>query len=125
MARINNQVRKEILAKALAGGETVKDWAEKSNVKTRTAYAWAASAEVVDQVNAVRRGALEQAMARLSQNATAASDAIVGLVKEANSESVRLQAARAVLAELAAACGQAALQSRLDEIERRMTNAHA
>ena len=64
-------------------------------------------------------------MARLSQNATAASDAIVGLVNGASSESVRLQAARAVLAELAAACGHAALQSRLDEIERRMTDARA
>ena len=94
MARINNQVRKETLAVALASGETVKDWAEKHNVKLRTAYAWAASPEVVDQVNAIRRGALEQAVGRLSRNATAASDAIVGLVNQASSESVRLQAAR-------------------------------
>ena len=44
MARINNQVRKENLAAALAAGETVKDWYEKNNVKRRTAYEWAASA---------------------------------------------------------------------------------
>ena len=46
MARINNQVRKENLAVALAIGETVKDWSEKNHVKLRTAYAWAASPEV-------------------------------------------------------------------------------
>ena len=125
MARINNQIRKEKLALALVRGETVKDWAANNHVKLRTAYRWSTSPEVVNQVNAIRREALEQAVGRMSRNATAASDAIVGLVNEAGSESVRLQAARALLAELAAACGHAALQRRLDEIERKVVDAHA
>ena len=60
--------------------------------------------------NAIRRAALEQAVNRLSKNATMASDEIVRLVTEAGSESVRLQAARAVLAELMALCNHAVLE---------------
>jgi hypothetical protein len=125
MSRINNQVRKESLAVALAVGGTVSDWAAAHGVKLRTAYAWATSAEVVERVAAIRRAALEQAVNRLSNHATAASDMIVNLAAGAASESVRLQAARAVLTELMTVCNYAALGRRLDEVERRMAGARA
>ena len=110
MSKINNQIRKEKLALALADGGTVSDWAAANDVKPRTAYAWSTSREVVDQVNAIRRAALEQAVNRFSKKATVASDEMVRLITEAASESVRLQAARAVLTELMAVCNHAALE---------------
>ena len=103
MAKINNQVRKEKLALALADGDTVNAWAAADDVKPLAAYAWSTSRVVVDQVDTIRRARLEQAVNRLSKNATVVSDEIVRFATEAGSESVRLQAARAVLAELMAA----------------------
>ena len=123
MSKISNQIRKEELAIALADGGTVSDWAAADDARLPTAYAWSASPEVVDQVDAIRRAALEQAVNRFSKNATAAYDQIVRLVTEAGSESVRLQAARAFLSELMRVCNYAALGRRLDEIESRIADA--
>jgi hypothetical protein len=120
MAKINNKIRKEQLALALASGGTVTAWAAANGVKERTVYTWSRSPEVVDQVEAIRRAVLEGAIGRLSQNATAATDEIARLAKEAVSESVRLQAARAVLAELMTVSNYAALERRMAEIERRL-----
>jgi hypothetical protein len=121
MAKINNKNRKADLAMALASGGTVTAWAAANPaVKKRTAYSWSRSREVLDQVEAIRRAALEQAIGRLSTNATDSAEEIARLAKEAASESVRLQAARAVLAELMTVSNYAALERRLAEIERRL-----
>jgi hypothetical protein len=120
MSKINNQIRKSELARALATGATVTDWATANDVKPRTAYTWSCSPEVVDEVESIRRAALDQSIGRLSKNATDATDAILRLVKEARSESVRLQAARAVLSELMTLCSYTTLERRMAEIERRL-----
>jgi hypothetical protein len=120
MSKINNQYRKGELALALAGGTTVKAWAESNGVAERTAYAWARSREVLDQVDAIRRTVFEQAIGQLSNHVTEAAAEIARLAKEADSESVRLSAARAVLAELMSVSSYAALDRRMVDIERRL-----
>jgi hypothetical protein len=120
MPRINNQIRKSELARALATGGTVAAWSQANDVAERTAYTWSRSPEVLDKVEAIRRAALEQAIGRLSGQATDAAQEITRLAREAVSEAVRLQAARAVLAELMTVSNYTALERRMAEIERRI-----
>jgi transposase-like protein len=123
MSKRNNQNQKAALALAMAGGGTVAAWAREHQVAERTARTWSNSTEVLDQVESIRREVLDRAIGRLSDNAIAAADEIARLVKEAASEAVRLQAARAVLAELMTVSNYAALDGRLADIERRIAHA--
>ncbi len=120
MSRINNQNRKANLALAMAEGTAVARWAETNGIPERTAYRWARSPEVAEQVEAIRRESLDRAVNRLSRQASDAAEEIARLAREAGSESVRLQAARAVLSELMAVSGFAALEWRMAKIERRL-----
>src|SRR5262245_31948957 len=86
----------------------------------RTARTWSNSSEVRKLVQRIRRRVIDRAVGRLSKNATAAADEIVRLAKQAASEAVRLNAARAVLAELMAVSKHATLEGRLAEVERRI-----
>jgi hypothetical protein len=124
MSKRHNQSRKSkqsLLAVAIAAGTTIQDWAEQNKVRPRTAYTWAASPEVQKEVERIRREAVDCAIGRLSHNATAAAESITTLAKEAGSESVKLSAARAVLADLMSVSDFATLEKRLVEVERRMT----
>jgi hypothetical protein len=123
MPKIHNQIRKSELARALAEGGTVTDWAKKTEVAERTAYTWSRSREVIAEVAAIRGAALDRAVGRLSGEVSAAVEQILILVKGATSESVRLQAARAVVAELTAVTRHAELERRMAEIERRLAAA--
>jgi hypothetical protein len=123
MSKRNNQNHKANLALAMAAGTAVPDWARDNDVHRRTAYTWSRSPEVLDQVKLIRAQVLDRAAGRLSDNATAAADKIAHLAREAASESVQLQAARAVLAELMTVSNYLALERRLDELERRVAHA--
>lgn len=118
MPRINNQNRKADLAVVLASGGTVKEWAKAHGVPERTAHAWSQAPEVLEQVEAMRRQVVHQTVGQLCGQATAAVAEIARLMTEGNSESVRLQAARAVLADLMAVSSFAALNGRMAELER-------
>ena len=120
MSKRINHARKAALALAMAAGRTVIDWARENNVPERTAYSWARSREVLDQVEAIRHAAIDRAVGRLSENATVAADEITRLVRESASDAVRLQAARAVLADLMAIADHAAFEQRLADLERRL-----
>ena len=123
MSKRNNQIQKANLALAMAGGSTVKAWADANGVADRTARTWSNSQEVRDQVEAIRREILHCTIGRLCNHATAAADEIARLAAEATSEAVRLGAARAVLAELMAVSGYAALEGRMAELEGRIDHA--
>ena len=125
MSKRNNQIQKANLALAMAGGSTVKAWADANGVADRTARTWSKSPKVLDQVEAIRREVLDRTIGRLSDNATAAADEIARLFREASSEAVRLNAARAVLAELMAVSHYAALEGRMAEIEGRIIDARS
>ena len=120
MPRIHNQIRKAELAMALARGGTVVDWAQLQGISERTAYNWSRSPEVVEQVEAIRTAVLDRTVGLLSESAVEAVRQITTLAREASSESVRVQAARAVLGDLMAVSGLAPLERRLVELERRL-----
>jgi transposase-like protein len=120
MPKIHNQNRKSALARALVSGASVAEWAKAHGVPDRTAYTWARSREVLDEVDDIRRAALDRAIARLSGQATPAAEQIARLSEAANSEAVRLQASRVVLAELTTIVSYAALERRMAEIEQRL-----
>ncbi len=119
MSRRNNENQKAVLALAIAGGRTVAAWAEQNGVPERTARIWSRSPEVLAQVESIRREVFDRAIGRLSRNATDAADQIARLAAEAKSESVRLQAARAVLGDLMNLTDYAALEGRVAALERK------
>jgi hypothetical protein len=121
----NNRDQKAALALAMATGRTVRAWAKEHDVPERTAYKWARSPEVQKQVRRIRRRAIDRAIGRLSRNAAAAAQQIANLAKGAESESVKLQASRAVLADLMNVSNYATLEERLTEVERRIAQARA
>jgi hypothetical protein len=120
MNRRNNRDQKAALALALAGGSTVKAWALDSNVPERTAYSWGRSPEVRKWVRRIRRRAIDRAVGRLSRAAAKAARQIASLADSAQSEAVKLQAARAVLADLMSVTDYADHEDRIAELERRV-----
>jgi hypothetical protein len=115
----NNRDQKADLALALATGRTVKAWAKEHDVPQRTAYTWGRSPEVRTMVRRIRRRAIDRAIGRLSRGAFAAADRIARLARGAESESVQLQAARAVLADLMHVANYADLEDRITQLERK------
>jgi hypothetical protein len=116
----NNENQKSALALAMAAGTSVPAWARENQVAQRTAYTWSRSEEVLEQVQRIRRRAMDRAVGRLARNATRAADQIARLARTAKSEAVRLQASRAVLAELMAVSNYASIEDRLAEVERKL-----
>ena len=122
MSLRNNRDKKAALALAIAGGGAVRAWADANGVPPRTAYSWSRSPEVRALVGRIRRRAIDRAIGRLSKHANAAAETIRKLADSATSEAVRLQAARAVLADLITVTNYAALEARLDAVERRIAD---
>jgi hypothetical protein len=120
MSLRHNQIRKSELARALAVGRTVADWAKEKNVAERTAYIWSRCAEVLQEIDEIRSAALDQAIGRLSSQVARAADQITLLAEKALSEAVRLQASKAVMDELMAISSYATLERRMAEIERKL-----
>ena len=123
MSKRNNQDQKADLALAMATGHAVIVWARDHNVPERTANTWSRSPEVLHQVEAIRRQAIDRAIGRLTDRATAAAERIGHLATEAASEAVQLQAARAVLADLMGMSDYATIEDRLADVERRIAHA--
>jgi hypothetical protein len=107
-------------ARDVASGAEITEWAKKNRVSKRTAYRWYHSPEVREEIENVRREILDEAIGRLSRHATSAAAQITVLAGEAESEAVRLQASRAVLAEILTVSNYAVLERRMVEIERRL-----
>jgi hypothetical protein len=111
------QDKKSSLALAIARGKSVAAWARSKNVPLRTAYRWASDPEVRKSSEAWRRHALNQAIGRMARRATAAADGIERLAKGADSESVRLMAWRAILADQMSVAKFSNLEQRMVELE--------
>jgi hypothetical protein len=120
MPKINNEVQKEQLALHLASGGVVTDWARANDIPVGTVYTWSRSPEVREQTESLRRAVLAEAVKTLGEHAAAAARQIVNLAAHAQSEAVRLQAARAVLAEFMSVSNYTSLVGRLADIERRL-----
>jgi hypothetical protein len=120
MPKINNEVQKDQLALHLASGGGVADWARANRIPDRTVYSWSRSPEVRDRTESIRRAVLVEAIKQLGAHAAAAAGQIVKLAENAKSEAVRLQAARAVLAEFMSVSNYTSMAGQLADIERRL-----
>jgi transposase len=105
------------LSAALAAGKSCAEWASANGVSERTAQRWASESEVRAEVEAYRRGNLDQAVGRMSHRAAWATDQIAKLAEEARSESVKLAALRSMLSDMLAVADFAALEVRIAKLE--------
>jgi hypothetical protein len=109
--------KKSKLAIAIAQGTSVASWARQNDVPKRTAYRWAADPKVRTAAEACRRRTIDRAVGRMTRRATWAADGIATLAKEAESESVRLSALRAILSEMMSVSHFSGLEGRMAQIE--------
>ena len=105
------------LALAIAGGDSIAAWAQQNGVSERTAFYWAKDPKVRREVEACRRRVVNQAIGRLTGMTTKAVDGITNLAQEADSESVKLRAWRAILADMMSVSKFSVLEYRMTEIE--------
>jgi len=118
----SRQSQKTELARAIANGKPVSEWALENHVPRRTAYRWARDPRVEAAVESCRRRALDQAIGRMSNNVTWAVDRIVDLARDASSESVKLAALKAILSNMMSVSEFAALEERMTQIEGQLKN---
>jgi hypothetical protein len=93
------------LALAIAQGVSVTAWARANGVPRRTAFSWAKDPLVRKTVESCRRRTTEHAIRRLVKQSAWAADGIAMLAKVAESDSVKLEAFRAVLADMTGSLG--------------------
>jgi hypothetical protein len=108
------------LALAIAEGMSVAAWARKNDVPKRTAYAWANLPQVRAAAESYRHRAVDRAIGRMARRVTWAADGIAKLAKGAESESVRLAALRAILADMMTVSSFSGLERRLTQIEEQL-----
>jgi hypothetical protein len=113
------KARIEALALAIAAGSTVRAWARANKVPERTAYTWAATPEFKARVVELRHQAVGRALGRLTAAATRAVTTLRQLLRDSEPATVRLGAARAILASLIDIQSHAELNERITELERR------
>jgi len=112
--------RKTELALAIANGTSVAAWARGNQVPKRTAYRWSREPKVRAAVESYRRRAVDRAIGRMARRVTWATDGIAKLAENAESESVKLAALRAILSDMMAVSQFAGLEQRITEIEEQL-----
>jgi hypothetical protein len=113
--------QKTDLALAIAHGIAVAKWARDHDVPKRTAYTWAREPKMRAAVESIRRQAIDRAVGRMSRRVTWAADAVAKLAKDAVSESVRLAALRAIIADMMEVTKFSGLERRMVDIEERLS----
>jgi transposase len=109
--------RIEALALAVATGTPVKEWAAAAGVPERTAYRWSETARFKARVVELRQQAIDQTLGRLTDAATQATDTLRALLADGTPATVRLGAARAILASLIEIQTHAELNERVRALE--------
>ena len=107
----------ELLAVAVAGGQTVKAAAESCSCSERQGYRISATPEFKSRVSAIRAEMTSQAVGELSAAASEAVATIRELLASTNEPSVRLNAAKAILNALGPLSELGELRSRLEALE--------
>ncbi len=111
---------KSQLAIALASGVSVPSWARANNVPQSTAYNWAKEEEVRREVEYLRRRTLDQAVGRMVKRSGKAADIVFSIAQDAQSDSVRLRAARAIFLDGMAVSRFSGLEVRMAEFEEKL-----
>jgi hypothetical protein len=118
VVRVNKKTR---LALAIARGESIAAWAQRNGVPRSSAFRWAKDPKIRAAIADCRRRCLSRAIGRMVYLATKAADGIAELAKGAESESVRLRAWRAILADQMAVCKFSELEHRMADIEEQLS----
>lgn len=103
---------------ALAAGSTVAEAAEACGVSERTAYRWLTVEGVKKALNQLRAGMTSGALGILTSHLTEAAETLTNLLTS-DSESVRLQASRAIFQTTLEIRQTVDMEDRIAELERR------
>ena len=106
-----------ILAGHHAAGMSIRDAAKAANCSEKTAYTLAGTAEFKSRVSEIRTQFTAEAVGKLTSAATEAVDTLRSLLEATNEPSVRLNAAKAILANLGPLAELHELRARIDRIE--------
>jgi hypothetical protein len=110
------------LAAAVAAGQTVAEAAGAVGISARTAYRAAAEPAFKSTVDDLRRQSVSETIGKLTAAATAATQTLTELLGKRTPPTVRLGAARAILASLIDVQTHAELTARIAELERVIVN---
>jgi hypothetical protein len=117
MQEVPMKDKKSELAMVIARGGSIIAWAKKNEVAERTAFYWAKEPKVLEEVEEWRRQSFDQALGRINSRARKAADGVFNLAAFGESESVRLRAWRAILADQMAIARFSTLDRRMLELE--------
>lgn len=108
----------ELLTAAVANGARIKDAAAEIGCSQSHAYHLSASPTFKQRVAELRAEACNAAVGRLSDAASLAVDTLVEMLDAANEPAIRMQAAKAILANVKPLSEIAELRGRIDAIEK-------
>jgi hypothetical protein len=111
---------KSSLALAVANGKAIAKWAREHKVGVRTAHTWAKEADFRAKVAELRRRLLDRAIGVLARRAAANAAQINKLASSAESEAVRLAAARAGITDLMGASQFAQVRAEVEELKQEL-----
>jgi hypothetical protein len=110
----------EALALAVAAGRSVAAWARETGTPGRTAYGWTQTPEFKSLVRTHRRRLVDAGIGKLTRHVCKAVNQIAKLADQAQSEAVKLAAARAILAELIAVSNLAEVSQEIEGLKRQI-----
>ena len=105
------------LARAVARGQSIVVWRARTTCPYGRRTIGRTSPRSANRRRCGGGGTLNQAIGRMARDATAAADGIKRLARGADSESVRLAAWRAILADQMAVAKFSTLEQRMTELE--------
>ncbi len=111
---------KSKLALAVASGQSIVKWARAQGIGVRTAHTWAKDPAFRSQVAELRGRLLDRAIGVLARRVAANAAEINRLASKAESEAVRLAAARAGIADLLGASRFVELRAEVEELKREL-----
>ncbi len=111
----------ETLAPLIASGSSIRDACKVVGCSEATGYAVSSTDEFRQLVAQIRTQAVQQAVGRLSDSIVLAVDTLRELLGKENEPSIRLNAAKALMGNLAPLSEAGELRARLDAIEGRAT----
>jgi hypothetical protein len=109
--------KREQLYIAIAQGKSAAAWARENNVPRSTAYSWADTPVCRRLVDDRRRRSLKRVINCMSRHSLRVAKLIIELGETAESESVKLSALRAVLADQVSIAKYANLGYRVSQLE--------
>ena len=117
MTTVKNGKFDELLAMEVASGSTIKAASKTVGCALQTAYNISSDPSFATRVASIRSEVLSQSVGKLSNAASQAVDTLVSLLGQANEPAIRLNSAKAILAQLGPLTELGELRARIDRIE--------